>query len=134
TIVSGGTDVVVEINQRHARFGAIVSLDRVAELRGVREVEGAIEIGAGEPLARLEERLHAKVPMFEQLLPLFSSRLIRTRATLGGNLATASPIGDSPPVLLALGAELVVAGPSGERVVAIDDFFAGYRQTALAKG
>ncbi|AKF11257.1 xanthine dehydrogenase small subunit [Sandaracinus amylolyticus] len=134
TIVAGGTDVVVDINQRHVRHAAIVSLDRVAELRGVRIGESAIEIGAGEPLARLEERLHGTIAMFDQLLPLFSSRLIRTRATLGGNLVTASPIGDSPPVLLALGAEVVIAGPNDDRAVAIDEFFAGYRKTALAKG
>ena len=59
-----------------------------------------------------------------------SSRLIRNGATLGGNLGTASPIGDAPPALLALEATLVLAGPGGEREVALADYFTGYRQTA----
>ncbi len=70
--------------------------------------------------------------MLSQLMPLFSSRLIRNRATLGGNLATASPIGDSPPALLALDAEVTLAGPRGERRLPLAQFFTGYRKTALA--
>ena len=72
--------------------------------------------------------------MLEALLPLFSSRLIRNRATLGGNLATASPIGDSPPVLLALGAEVILASAEGERTVPVSELFTGYRKTALKDG
>jgi xanthine dehydrogenase small subunit len=68
------------------------------------------------------------------LLPLFASPLIRNRATLGGNLGTASPIGDSPPVLLALDAAVRIAGGDGERVVPLAEFFKGYRQTALGRG
>ena len=72
-------------------------------------------LGAGLTLTELEEHLHAApeaaVPLLAQLLPLFSSRLIRNRATLGGNLVTASPIGDGAPVLLALGRR----GDAGER-------------------
>jgi xanthine dehydrogenase small subunit len=71
-------------------------------------------------------------------LPLFSSRLIRTRATFGGNLGTASPIGDGPPALLGLGAELVLASVSARviarRVVALDSFFLDYRKTAMEPG
>ncbi len=74
------------------------------------------------------------MPFFAQLLPLFSSRLIRNRATLGGNVVNASPIGDGPPVLLALDAELVLAGIDGERVVPISEFFTGYRATVLGRG
>lgn len=134
TIVSGGTDVVVEINQRHARFPGILALDGIEELRALRETPQFLEIGAGLSLASIEERLHGRIPMLDQLWPLFSSRLIRTRATLGGNLGTASPIGDSPPALLALGAEIVIASGGGDRMVPIDEYFLGYRKTALAKG
>jgi xanthine dehydrogenase small subunit len=134
TIVAGGTDVVVEINQRHARFASIAQIDQIAELRTLSDHDGAIEIGAGVPLATIEEQLHGRVPLLDQLLPLFSSRLIRNRATLGGNLVTASPIGDSPPVLLALDAEVVVASAAGERRVPVEAFFTGYRKTVLARG
>ena len=133
TIVCGGTDLVVEANQRHRRFPGLLSLELVKEMLRIDETEGAITIGASVPLSEVEARLRTKVPIFGQLLSLFSSRLIRNRATLGGNLCTASPIGDSPPVLLALRAEVVLASARGERVVPLDDFFTGYRQTALAK-
>jgi xanthine dehydrogenase small subunit len=142
TIVSGGTDLVVEINQRHRRFDALLSLDAIAELRTFEETSDALVIGAGVPLAEIEERLHRDaplgdaLPMLTQLLPLFSSRLIRTRATFGGNLGTASPIGDGPPALLGLGAEVVLTcianGALASRTVPLDAFFLDYRKTAIA--
>lgn len=64
----------------------------------------------------------------------FAARQVRNRATLGGNIGTASPIGDLPPVLLSLDATLKLAGPSGERVMPLADFFVGYRQTQLQSG
>ena len=69
----------------------------------------------------------------ECLLP-FASPTIRNRATLGGNLGNASPIGDSAPLLMSLDAEVRVAGPSGRRTIPLDLFFTGYRRTALAQG
>lgn len=133
-LVSGGTDVVVEVNHRDARFETFVALDAVPELRGIVETDDAITIGAGEPLAAIEEALHGKIPLLDELWPLFSSRLIRNRATLGGNLGNASPIGDSPPALLALDAEVVLASKAGERTLPLDGFFTGYRATVLAPG
>ncbi len=133
-VVSGGTDLVVEMNQRHARFDTFVSLEAVEELRAFDDAEGALTVGAAVTLSELERRVEGQLPMMNELLPLFSSRLIRNRATLGGNLATASPIGDSPPVLLALGAEVRLASSKGERTLPLDDFFTGYRKTALQPG
>ena len=69
------------------------------------------------------------MPLLAQLFPQFASRLIRNGATLGGNLGTASPIGDTPPALLALDASLVLASSRGEREVPLADYFTGYRQT-----
>ena len=74
------------------------------------------------------------MPLLGQLLPLFSSRLIRNRATLGGNLMTASPIGDGPPVLLALDASVTLASAAGRRVVPLREFFLAYRKTAARPG
>ena len=68
------------------------------------------------------------------MLSVFGSRQIRNRATLGGNLVTASPIGDSAPVLLALEASVVLASAAGERVLPLDEFFVAYRKTALQPG
>lgn len=133
-LVTGGTDAVVEMNQRLTRYEAIVSLEAVEELRVFEDADDALILGAAVPLAEIEERLDGALPMLEALLPLFSSRLIRNRATLGGNLATASPIGDSPPVLLALGAEVILASAEGERTVPVSELFTGYRKTALKDG
>lgn len=131
-LISGGTDVVVELNQRHRRLDRMLLLEGVEGLHFIRRSAQQIEIGAGVSLGEIEAQLSRDIPIFGQLLPLFSSRLIRARATLGGNLATASPIGDSPPVLLALGAQVVLVSRRGERDVPLKDFFSGYRQTARA--
>ncbi len=133
-IVAGGTDLVVEANQRYKRWETLISLDGVAELAEMDERADAIRIGAGVPLSSVEDRVRGKLPMLEQLLPLFSSRLIRNRATLGGNLATASPIGDSPPALLALDAQVELASAAGARTLPIAELFTGYRKTALRAG
>jgi xanthine dehydrogenase small subunit len=136
--IAGGTDQMVYVNQRDQRFPALIALEAVAELRGFEGAPGQISIGAALTLAEVEERLAgagvaAETAMLHQLFPLFSSRLIRHRATLGGNLATASPIGDAPPALLALDAALTLVGATGARRVALVDFFLDYRRTLLAR-
>jgi xanthine dehydrogenase small subunit len=148
TLVNGGTDVTVEVNQRHKRHDAYLSLEGVPELSVFEERDDMLVIGAGVSLASIEERLHDHVagptalgralPMLIELLPLFSSRLIRTRATFGGNLGTASPIGDGPPALLAIDAEVVLASHDARadainrRIVPLSGYFLGYRKTARA--
>jgi len=133
-LVAGGTDLVVEINQREARWPVIITLEAVAELRRFEVDDDAIEIGAGLTLSELEHRLDGMIPALDELFTLFSSRLIRNRATLGGNLVNASPIGDSAPTLLALDAELRLLSKAGQRTLPLAEFFTGYRQTALAPG
>jgi len=133
-IVAGGTDVYVEINQLDKRWPVLVALEGITEMQSVTEDDDALTIGAGVSLSRVEDELGEKVPIFGELFPLFSSRLIRNRATLGGNLINASPIGDSPPALLALDARVVLASAEGERELPISELFTGYRETALKAG
>jgi xanthine dehydrogenase small subunit len=133
-LVAGGTDLVVEMNQRHARFDTLVSLEAVPELGTHEWRDDRLTLGAGLSLSEIERVVRGRVPMLEQLLPLFASRLIRNRATLGGNLMTASPVGDSPPALLALDAQVELASASGRRVVRLDQFFTGYRKTLARPG
>src|SRR4029077_4856370 len=95
------------------------------------ESEDELEIGAGLTLSQVAQAWTSAPPVWHEWLPLFASPLIRNRATLGGNLATASPIGDGAPLLLALDARVRIAGPRGERIVPLDSFFLGYRKTAL---
>jgi xanthine dehydrogenase small subunit len=128
-LVAGSTDWGVELNLRHARAALSIGIDRLAELRELSVQDGWISIGAALTLSEIEHELAGEVPLLAELLPQFGSRLIRNGATLGGNLGTASPIGDAAAALLALQASLVLAARAGERTVGLADYFTGYRQS-----
>ena len=128
-VVAGSTDWGVEVNLRGARAESVIAIDRLAELRGLTIGDDQIEIGAALTLTEIERRLDGTVPLLAELFPQFASRLIRNGATIGGNLGTGSPIGDTPPVLLALEASVVLSSVDGEREVALADYFVGYRQS-----
>lgn len=132
--VAGSTDWGVEVNIRSRRADCVVAIDRLPELRELRVESDRIVIGAALTLTEIERRLDAEVPLLAELFPQFASRLIRNGATLGGNLGTGSPIGDSPPVLLALEATVVLADADGEREVPLVDYFTGYRQSVRRPG
>ncbi|WP_328527649.1 FAD binding domain-containing protein [Nocardioides sp. NBC_00368] len=131
-VVAGSTDWGVEVNLRGRRAPLVVAVDRLPELRELSFRTGHVEIGAALTLTEIERKLNGRVPLLAELFPQFASRLIRNGATIGGNIGTASPIGDAPPALLALDAEVVLASPRGERVVALADYFTGYRETVRA--
>ncbi|MFF8847566.1 xanthine dehydrogenase small subunit [Streptomyces sp. NPDC015127] len=133
-VVAGSTDFGVEVNIRSRREDCVVAIDRLPELRELRVESDHIEIGAALTLTEIERRLDGDVPLLAELFPQFASRLIRNGATLGGNLGTGSPIGDSPPVLLALEASLVLADADGEREVPLAEYFTGYRQSVRRPG
>ncbi|MFJ6785492.1 xanthine dehydrogenase small subunit [Streptomyces yangpuensis] len=134
TVVAGSTDWGVEVNIRSRRADCVIAVDRLPELRELHVGSDRIEIGAALTLTEIERRLDGEVPLLAELFPQFASRLIRNSATLGGNLGTGSPIGDSPPVLLALEASLVLTGADGEREVPLGDYFTGYRQSVRRPG
>jgi xanthine dehydrogenase small subunit len=133
-LVSGGTDLGVESNILGRTFPHLVSLEAVPDLRIFQETSGQIEIGAGLSLSEIAAAWGTAPSAFTEWVDLFASPLIRNRATLGGNLATASPIGDGAPLLLALDAAVRIAGHSGTRTVPLSGFFLDYRKTALARG
>jgi len=128
-VLAGSTDWGVELNIRHSRAALTIGIDRLEELRQFAVGADSIDIGAGLTLSEVERALAGRVPLLAQLFPLFASRLIRNGATFGGNLGTGSPIGDSPPALLALDACLVLVSRAGEREVPLSGYFTGYRQT-----
>ena len=128
-VVAGSTDWGVELNIRHARAALTIGIEQLEELREFSFGPDRIELGAGLSLSEIESRLDGRVPLLSDMFPQFASRLIRNGATLGGNLGTASPIGDTPPALLALDATLVLASVEGEREVLLADYFIGYRQS-----
>jgi len=133
-LVAGSTDWGVELNIRHARAPHTIAVDRLAELRTLEVADDGVDIGAALTLSEIERGLAGRVPLLAEMFPQFASRLIRNGATLGGNLGTGSPIGDSLPALLALRASLVLASSEGEREVALADYFTGYRQTVRTPG
>jgi xanthine dehydrogenase small subunit len=133
-LVAGSTDWGVELNIRHRRAALTIGIDRLPELREFAVRPDGFDIGAALSLSEIEARLGGQVPLLDALFPQFASRLIRNGATLGGNLGTASPIGDTPPVLLALGASLVLASAAGDREVPLAGYFTGYRETARRPG
>jgi len=113
---------------------ARISLEAIAELAEIRREGDGWQIGAGVTIARLADRLVDELPMLGEMAVRFGSPQIRNRATLGGNLASAPHHSDLVPVLLALDAEVCIAGLDGERALPLDDFFVAFRQTALTHG
>jgi CO/xanthine dehydrogenase FAD-binding subunit len=134
--VAGCTDLMVADPLSRARMERVIDLTGVPELQGVREVPGGLEIGAATPFSvlRRSAALREAFPALAAAAAEIGGWQIQNRATLGGNVANASPAGDSLPVLLALGAVVVCAGPAGAREVPYDEFHTGYRKTALARG
>jgi xanthine dehydrogenase small subunit len=128
-LVAGSTDWGVEVNLRGARAAFAIAVDRLPELRRLETTADRIELGAALTLTEVERRLRGAVPLLDEVMPQFASRPIRNAATIGGNLGTASPIGDLPPALLALEAGVVLSSQDGSREVPLELFWTGYRQT-----
>ena len=133
-LIAGGTDLGLELSHHSGHFPCLISLEDVAELKIIKAGSSFLEVGAGLPLSHIETKLRGLFPALDTMLYWFAARQVRNRATLGGNLGTASPIGDLPPVLLALSAEVRLRNAGSERLVPLAKFFTGYRQTVLQKG
>jgi len=129
--VNGGTDLSLEITKRYAEPPILVSLEGIPELKQFDFNSSQVRIGAAVDLSTLEFASKS-VPMLERMLRYFGARQVKNRATVGGNLCNASPIGDLPPVFLSLDATFVLLSRAGERRVKASDFFLAYRKTALA--
>ena len=135
TPIAGGTDVMVritgEIGEPPARLIDLWGLD---ELRGIASQGEAIEIGALTTYSEIRRSAACRehLPALVEASATIGAAQIQNRGTLGGNIANASPAGDTLPVLLALDAEIVVGGSRGERTVPATDFWTAYRTTALA--
>ncbi len=131
-LLSGGTDWMLRATQGLERVETLISTEKIAALHQLTVEQGCWSVGAAVSLTRIKEQ--AKVSGFaalDQLLSRFASQQIRNRATLGGSIGNASPIGDLAPLLLALQADLTLNSVQQERTVALEDFFLGYKHTAL---
>src|ERR1022692_4597439 len=155
-LIAGATELGLDITKRYKKFPTLISTEAVAELKEIKSTATEWHIGAAVTLTEIEDRLGEEFPALGDMLRVFGSRQIRNRATMGGNIVTASPIGDSAPVLFALDAKVVLAklqhaetlpplpveragvragqeqnNSLTERMLPISEFFVAYRKTAL---
>jgi CO/xanthine dehydrogenase FAD-binding subunit len=147
-IIAGGTDVIPAMRKMRLgepqaagddddRPGVVVDLSQLDELRGIGEKDGMLLIGAATTMGAIarHELVKDRAPALAAAAASVGSPLVRNRATVGGNLATASPSADTAPALLAANAVLGLASArQGRREVSITDFFVGYRRTLLQPG
>lgn len=126
---AGATDLALRVTKRHEKLTPLLDLSAIKELQRLDSDNGVVRIGSGVPLETLRRELRTTLPALTDILDVFGSRQIRTLATLGGNLGSASPIGDLLPVLMAYGARIVLQSTGTVREVPMADFITGYRAT-----
>ncbi|HEX8768687.1 MAG TPA: FAD binding domain-containing protein [Jatrophihabitans sp.] len=130
--LAGGTDLMVEINFDRRRPEALLDLNPISELADWAADDGQLVLGATLPYARVITELGDRLPGLAMASRTIGSPQIRSRGSIGGNLGSASPAGDSHPVLLALDATVEVASARGSRLIPVDEFYLGHRRSALA--
>ena len=134
TLLAGSTDVGLWVTKQMRELGDIIYLGSVDQLKQVAEEGGMLEVGAGVTLNDAYAAVCAHYPQLGEMWQRFASLPIRNAGTLGGNVANGSPIGDSMPWLIALGAQVVLYGTAGQRVLALEDFYLGYQKKDLRPG
>lgn len=128
-IINGATDVALRVTKLKEHLPMILDLGNVVELKVIEEKTGELCIGAGVSLELIKGLVRDSLPALYSMLVVFGSKQIRELATLGGNLGSASPIGDMPPVLMAYNAVITLVSSEGEREIPMREFITGYRQT-----
>ena len=131
-VVAGCTDVGLWVTKMHMQFGQVLDVTRVEELRRIEEYENHIAVGAAATLTEAYAALVADRPQLKVFANRFAGLPVRNSGTLGGNVANGSPIGDSMPLLIALGAHVVLLSARGHRELPLEDFYTGYRKNVLA--
>jgi len=136
SVLAGGTDLMVEVNEGHRRpDGDVVVVNRIPELRSWRRDESSVTIGAAVTYREIETGPLARiVPSLAEASRTVGSPQIRNAGTLGGNLGTCSPAGDGLPVLAALDATVELASAAGRRTMTVAEFMVGPKRTALRPG
>ncbi|HEX6112066.1 MAG TPA: xanthine dehydrogenase small subunit [Geminicoccaceae bacterium] len=133
-LLAGGTDVALWVTKQHRDLDTLIYVGAVEELKRLRATDTHLEIGAAVTYTDAMGGIVERWPDFGELIRRLGSVQIRNAGTIGGNIANGSPIGDSMPALIALGAELVLRKGAAHRVMPLEDFYLGYRQTGLAPG
>ncbi len=133
-ILSGGTDLSLEVTKLRKELKTIISLNSIERLNFIKKTKNLIEIGATTPLIDFQNFIKKYFVDFHDILKRYGSLQIRNVGTIAGNIATASPIGDTLPLLLSLDAKVVVQGLKQTKVFPLNNFFISYRKTKLKKG
>ncbi len=132
TLLAGSTDVGLWVTKQLRDLGDIIYIGHVAALQAVTEADGMIEVGAGVSLEDAYRAIAAHYPdTLSAMWQRFASLPVRNAGTLGGNVANGSPIGDSMPWMIALGSQVVLRGPAGERVLPLEDLYLAYQKKAM---
>ena len=129
-LFAGGTDLALQVTQFYRELPKMIYLGNVSELKQLHEDDQQLVIGAARSLSDSFEALSRVFPDLGELLERFASLQIRNQGTLGGNIGNASPIGDAPPVLMALDARLILRKGDTRRELPIEDYFLDYKKTA----
>jgi xanthine dehydrogenase small subunit len=134
TLIAGATDVGLWVTKSFRNLGTVIFLDRCHDLRGVTRSDAGLHIGAMTAMTDVRDAVQEDYPSYAEMIRRYGSQQVRNAATLGGNIANGSPIGDNPPVLIALGATLHLRKEDATRQMPIEDFFIDYGKQDRAKG
>ncbi len=126
TLVAGATDVGLWVTKQMRDLGEVCFLNRCADLRGIEAQAGWLRVGAMTNMVEVHEAVRDRLPSYAELIRRYGSEQVRQAATIGGNIANGSPIGDNPPPLIALGAVLHLRKGDARRDLPLEDFFLDY--------
>ena len=130
--ISGGTDIALEVTKRNNNLENIFYLGLNKDLNFIKIKKNNLHIGSATPINNILPYLKKIYPPFAKMFLRYGSEQIRNVASIGGNLASASPIGDASPVLIALGSKVIIVG-NNKKEILLKDFFKGYKKTILKK-
>ena len=130
-ILNGGTDVALRVTKKHEFLPEIIDISEINELKQISVNDNSIEIGAGISLEDIKIAFETNFPQLSSLLSVFGSKQIRNKGTLGGNIGSASPIGDTLPILMAYDASVILVSADKERKIQLRNFITAYHTTKM---
>lgn len=132
-IIAGATDSALRVTKKHEHLPLIIDISSIDELKYIKQEKDYVKIGALTTIEQIKNQLDKSFPALTNVLKVFGSKQIRSLATIGGNVGSASPIGDSLPPLIAYNAEVVLCNISGKRTININKFIKDYRKTDISE-
>ena len=133
-LLNGGTDISLDVTKERKELDSLIYINSIDELNYIKKKNNYIEVGATTPLIDFELFVKKYFPDFAQILKRYGSTQIRNVCTISGNIATASPIGDTLPLLLSLDSQIVVKDKAKTKILPLNGFFINYRKTKLKRG